>query len=137
MSVRSRLWIVLVAVACGVAASALDRELVDAVGRRVRVVSTPHRVVALAPSITETIYSIGAGDAVVGVTDFTDWPVEARTRPSVGGIVNPSIEKVVSLHPDLVIATREVNHLETLDELDRLGIPVFVVDPQRLDGVLE
>ncbi|HEV3060441.1 MAG TPA: cobalamin-binding protein [Vicinamibacterales bacterium] len=92
---------------------------------------------ALAPSITETIYSINAGDAVAGVTDFTDWPPEATQRPSVGGIVNPSIERLVSLRPDLVIATREANHMNTIDELDRLGVPVFVVDPQGLDGVLE
>ena len=137
MRMPSRLWIMVVACACAVTASVEDRELVDAMGRRVRMPSTPHRVVALAPSITETIYSIGAGDAVVGVTDFTDWPAEAKQRPSVGGIVNPSIEKLVSLRPDVVIATREVNHKDTIDELDRLGIPVFVVDPQGLDGVLE
>jgi ABC-type Fe3+-hydroxamate transport system substrate-binding protein len=134
---RNRLWIILVAVACGLAASAADRELVDAIGRHVRVPSRPQRVVALAPSITETIYSLGAGDDLVGVTDFTDWPVEARQHPSVGGIVNPSIEKIVALRPDLVIATREVNHKETIDELARLRIPVFVIDPQGLDGVLE
>jgi iron complex transport system substrate-binding protein len=151
-----RLWILAIAAACGLtrgpsaaafgapdlhqgllAASAADRELVDALGRRVRVPPAPHRIVALAPSITETIYSIGAGDDVVGVTEFTDWPEEARRRPSVGGIVKPSIETLVSLRPDLVIATRGVNHKETLDELDRLRIPVFVVDPQGLDGVLE
>src|SRR6202163_3650026 len=132
MRMRRRLGIGVVALACSVAASGADRELVDATGRHVRVPSTPHRVVALAPSITETIYSIGAGDEVVGVTDFTDWPAEAHTRPSVGGIVSPSVETLVSLRPDLVIATREVNHKETIDELDRLGIPVFVVDPQGL-----
>jgi iron complex transport system substrate-binding protein len=137
MRTRSRLWIVVVAVAYGAAATAADRELVDAMGRRIRVPVTPHRVVALAPSITETIYSIGAGDAVVGVTEFTDWPAEARQRPSIGGIVNPSIEKLVSLGPDVVIATREANHIDTIDELDRLGVPVFVVDPRGLDGVLE
>src|SRR4030081_2353828 len=124
------LWIIVVAIGCGLAASATDRDLVDATGRRVRVPSVPHRIVALAPSITETIYSIGAGDDVVGVTDFTDWPAEAQRRPSVGGLVNPSIEMLVSLRPDLVIGSREVNHNDTLDELDRLRIPVFVVDPQ-------
>jgi iron complex transport system substrate-binding protein len=158
MRTRSRLeTLVVVAVACGLAArgaspaafgapdlrhgplaaSAADRDLVDAMGRHVRVPSAPHRVVALAPSITETIYSIGAGDDVVGVTDFTDWPAEARNRPSVGSIVNPSIETLVSLRPDLLIATHEVNHQATLDELDRLRLPVFVVDPRGLDGVLE
>jgi iron complex transport system substrate-binding protein len=133
----SRLGISIVALACSVTASAADRELVDAMGRHVRVPSTPHRVVALAPSITETIYSLGAGDEVVGVSDFTDWPAEARNRPSVGGLVNPSIEKLVSLRPDLVIATWGVNRQDTVDALDRLGIPVFVVDPQGLDGILD
>src|SRR5215472_6506710 len=109
MSIRRRLWVVVVAIACGVVTRAADRELIDAMGRHVRVPSNPRRVVALAPSITETIYSVGAGDAVVGVTDFTDWPVEATHRPSVGGIVNPPIEKLVSLRPDVVLATREVN----------------------------
>lgn len=137
MRIRGRQWIIVAAVACGIAASAADRQIVDAVGRRVQVPSTPHRIVALAPSVTETIYSLGAGGDVVGVTDFTDWPPEARNRPSVGGIVNPSIEKLVALRPDVVIATRELNRKETVDELDRLRIPVFVVDPQGLDGVLE
>jgi iron complex transport system substrate-binding protein len=155
---RMTLWIVAVAAACGLRAgeappqtdqrtgsaspgrfyhSAAEREVVDAIGRHVRVLATPHRVVALAPSITETIYSLGAGDEVAGVTDFSDWPAEARARPSVGGIVNPSIEKIVALRPDLVIATREVNHNDTIDQLDRLRIPVFVVDPQRLNGIVE
>jgi iron complex transport system substrate-binding protein len=136
MRTCSRGWIVVVAVACGMAASAADRDLIDAMGRRVRLPLTPHRVVALAPSITETMYSLGAGDAVVGVTDFTDWPAQAKQRPSVGSIVSPSLEKLVSLRPDVVIATRELNHTNTIDELDRLGIPVFVVDPRGLDGVL-
>jgi iron complex transport system substrate-binding protein len=117
--------------------AAADRELVDAVGRHVRVPATPHRVVTLAPSLTETVYSLGGGAEVVGVTDFTDWPPEARTRPSIGGIIKPSLEKLVALSPDLVIATREVNRKDTIDALDRLGLPVFVVDPQGLDGVLD
>jgi iron complex transport system substrate-binding protein len=129
--------IIVVAIGCGLATSAADRDLVDAMGRHVRVPLTPHRVVALAPSITETIYTLGAGDDVVGVTDFTDWPAAARERPSVGGIVNPSIEKIVALRPDLVIATGEVNPPDTVDQLDRLRIPVFVVNPQGLGGIFE
>ena len=74
---------------------------------------------------------------MIGVTEFTDWPAEARQRPSIGGIVNPSIERLVSLGPDLVIATREANHMDTIDELVRLGLPVFVIDPQGLAGILE
>jgi iron complex transport system substrate-binding protein len=137
MRMRRRFWIIVgVTIACG-GTSAAKQDLVGAIGGLVRAPSTPHRVVALAPSVAETIYSLGAGDEVVGVTDFTDWPAEARQRPSVGNIVNPSIEKIVALGPDLVIATREVTGKETLDQLERLKIPVFVVDPQGLDGILE
>lgn len=134
---RSGLWVLVVAIACGVAASPATRIIVDGTGRRVQVPSMPHRVIALAPSITETLYSIGAGDVLVGVTDFTDWPAAAQKLPSVGGLVNPSIETIVSLRPDLVIATREVNHQDTIDALTHLGIPVFEVDPQGLAGILE
>ena len=124
-------------IAAGLTAGAAQTEVIDGVGRHVRVPVAPRRVVALAPSVTETIYSIGAGASVVGVTDFTDWPAEATKLPSVGGLLNPSIEQLVALRPDLVIATRDANRRETIDELDRLGIPAFVVSPQGLDGVIE
>jgi ABC-type Fe3+-hydroxamate transport system substrate-binding protein len=113
------------------------RELRDALGRRVRVPAAPRQVVSLAPSITETIYGLGAGATIAGITDFTDWPPEARDLTSVGGVVNPSVEKIIALRPDLVIATREINRKETVDDLDRLGVSVFVVNPQGLDGTLE
>src|SRR5262249_39009367 len=124
-------------ITCHLAAMASDREMVDALGRHVRVPATPQRVIGLAPSIAETIFSLGAGAQVVGITDFTDWPGEARTKPSVGGLIDPSLERLVALRPDLVIATREVNRKDTIDALDRLHIPVFVIDPYGLDGILE
>src|SRR5262249_44836095 len=102
MRMSSRCPIAIAALACSlvmcrVMAPGTDREVVDAIGRRVRLPATPRRVVALAPSVTETVFGLGAGAVVAGVTDFTDWPPEARSLPSVGGIVNPSIEKLVAL----------------------------------------
>jgi iron complex transport system substrate-binding protein len=72
----------------------------------------------------------------VGVTDFTEYPPEAKTKPSVGGLTDASLEKIISLHPDLVLAMLHLNKEETVDELEHVGIPVFVVDPQGLQGII-
>ena len=113
-----------------------SRGLKDELGRRVTLPDNPQRVVCLAPSLTETVYVLGLGKIVVGVTDYTDYPPEAQAKPSVGGFTDPSLEKIVSLHPDLVLAMAEINREETVDELEHVGIPVFVVDPQGLQGIL-
>jgi iron complex transport system substrate-binding protein len=113
------------------------RMVTDGVGRQVEVPDSPRRIITLTPSLAEMTYSIGAGDAIVGVTDNTDYPDAARTKPRVGGIVDPSIERIVSLHPDLVLATLESNHPTTIDAVQRLGIPVFAIRPQGLEGILQ
>ena len=102
-----------------------SRELKDELGRRVTLPDNPQRVVCLAPSLTETVYALGLGTVVVGVTDFTDYPPEAQTKPSVGGLTDASLEKIVSLHPDLVLAMAKLNREETVDELEHVGIPVY------------
>jgi len=112
------------------------RELQDEVGRTVHLPDNPHRVVCLAPSLTETVYALGLGRIVVGVTDFTNYPPEARRKPSIGGLSNASVEKIVSLDPDLVLSLGVINREETVDELEHLGIPVFVVKPQSFQGIL-
>ncbi|HLG56543.1 MAG TPA: helical backbone metal receptor [Vicinamibacterales bacterium] len=119
------------------AAAAPVRAATDGAGRRVELPDRPVRVVALTPSLTEMAYSIGAGDAIVGVTDHTDYPSDARGKPSVGGMVDPSIERIVALRPDLVLATLESNRPAVIDALQRLGIPVFVIRPQGLEGILQ
>jgi iron complex transport system substrate-binding protein len=111
------------------------RELRDELGRHVTAPDEPQRVVCLAPSLTETVYALGLGSLVVGVTDFTTDPPEAKLKPSVGGLTDASLEKIVSLQPDLVLAMGTLNREETVDELEHLGIPVFVVDPHGMDGV--
>jgi iron complex transport system substrate-binding protein len=113
-----------------------SRELKDELGRSVHLPDNPQRVVCLAPSLTETVYALGLGAAVVGVTDFTDDPPDAKTKPSVGGLDDASLEKIVSLHPDLVLALGVINREETVDGLEHVGIPVYVVDPQGLQGIV-
>src|SRR5215470_15503629 len=114
-----------------------SRRVTDELGRTVLVPDQPRRILCLTPSLTEIVYRLGAGEFVVGVTDYTDFPVEARAKPSVGGLVDPSMEKIVTLGPDLVLLAARINRPETLRQLEDLSLPVFVVDPQGLAGVLQ
>ena len=79
----------------------------DSLGRKVILGSPPTRIVSLAPSITEMIYFLGLGDTLVGVTQFSYFPEEAREKPRVGTYTDINVEKVVTLDPDLVIATAD------------------------------
>lgn len=92
----------------------------------------PMRIVTLAPSMTEAVFAMGAGDRVVGVTDFCDWPEEARTRPRIGGMSNPSIEAVIGLAPDLVVMTMDGNPREFEARLREFGIKTFVSSAKRI-----
>jgi iron complex transport system substrate-binding protein len=107
----------------------------DHLGRRVDVPSHPQRIVSLAPSLTETLFALGAGNRVIGVTEFCDYPAEVKTKTKVGGMINPNIERLVALRPDLTLLTKEGNRRETLEALERLGIPVYVVETARLESI--
>lgn len=107
----------------------------DELGRQVTVPDHPHRLVCLAPSVTETIYALGRGGDVVGITDYTKYPPEARQKPSVGGVIDPSLEKLVSLNPDLVLAIEDLNNTSLTNAIEKLGFPVFVVNPHGLHGI--
>lgn len=89
--------------------------------------TSPTRVVSLSPAVTETLFAIGVGDRVVGVTRFCDRPAEAKTRTSVGGYVDASLEAILTLRPDLVIAQPSFGQRTLLDRLHAQGVPVFVV----------
>ncbi len=110
--------------------------VVDMLGRSVPISAGPLRVVSLAPSLTEIVFALGRGDWLVGVTDFCDYPPEARSKPKIGGSMTPDLERVVGLRPDLVLATAEGNPRDTVAQLTRLRIPVFAVKPDGYAGVL-
>jgi iron complex transport system substrate-binding protein len=109
----------------------------DEIGREVNVKRSPQRIVSLAPGITETLYALNLDDKIVGVTTFCDWPAAARKKPQIGGFTNPSIEKIVSLKPDLIIATADGNRKETIQQLERIGLAVYVTNPADTDGILK
>ena len=80
-----------------------SREITDEIGRTIRLPQTVQRIVSLAPSLTETVYALGLQDRLVGDTDYCDFPAAARQKPKVGGAINPSMETIASLRPDLEI----------------------------------
>jgi len=111
--------------------------VMDQTGRALDLPAAPRRIVSLVPGVTEILFAIGAQDALVGVTDFCDYPAEARRKARVGDMLAPNLETLVSLKPDLVVATRSGNREETFDQLKRLGLPVYLVDePPSIAGVL-
>jgi iron complex transport system substrate-binding protein len=92
-------------------------------------------VVALAPNLTEIAFAVGAGDRLVAVSDFSDFPPEARKLPRVGGL-DASAEAIVALHPDLVLASRDGNPRGAVQALEAAGVPVLAVSGESLDAVL-
>ena len=113
------------------------RTVTDETGRRVTVSDKPQRIVSLAPGITETLYALGLDAKIAGVTTFCDWPAAARNKTKIGGFTNPSIEKIVSLKPDLILATADGNRKDTVQQLEKLGLTVYVTNPQDTHGVLQ
>jgi len=109
----------------------------DEIGRKVRIPHSPKRIVSMAPSITEILFTLGLDKEIAGVTDFCNYPEAALTKQRVGGFVNPSIEKIVSLKPDLILGIRDGNRMDTIHRLDDLGFSVYVVDPAGFDGVVK
>lgn len=108
----------------------------DEVGRSVRIPQPVRRIVSLAPSLTETIYALGLQDRLVGDTDYCDYPSDAQKKTKVGGGVNPSLEKIASLHPDLVLVTKSFNLPGTVHALDELGISSYATDPRTVADII-
>jgi iron complex transport system substrate-binding protein len=112
------------------------RTVTDEVGRRVTIPPDVRRIVTLAPNLTETIYALGLEDRLAGDTNYCDTPPAAKSKPHVGNPQDPSLEAIVALHPDLVLATTSINRLETADALAHLGIPVYTTDSPTVRGML-
>ena len=111
------------------------RTVQDETGRSVRIPVPVRRVVSLAPSMTESIYALGMDDLLVGDTDYCDYPADAVKKHKVGGAINPSLEEIASLKPDVVLVTKGLNRLETVQALDRLGIAAYATDPHTVDEI--
>jgi iron complex transport system substrate-binding protein len=115
--------------------------LVDTMGNIVTLTEPPERIVSLAPSNTEILFAVGAGDSVVGVTDYCNYPynftawIEAGNMTSIGNYYGPSVEPIVALNPDLVLAS--TGSLDAAANLKSLGYNVLVIEAKTIDGVLQ
>ena len=109
----------------------------DDLGRKVMVAAMPKRIVSLAPSNTEILFAVGAGDQVVGLTQYCNYPPEASTRRAlIGGFSanSISIEKILTLQPDLVVSAGS-SHRTVIEALEQINVPVLALDAQNLDGI--
>jgi iron complex transport system substrate-binding protein len=109
----------------------------DQVNRTLIVPENPTRVIALAPSITEVIYDLDQEKRLIGATQYSTHPPEAKSLPRVGSYVRLDIEKIVALKPDLCLAIKDGNPKHIVDKIVDLGIPVYVIDPRNLLQIMD
>jgi iron complex transport system substrate-binding protein len=128
---QAAVFVLALALGCSERPAATTR---DDLGREVAVPSRVQRIVTLAPNLTELVYAIGAGDRVVGVDDASNFPAAAKALPKVGAM-QPNIEKIAALKPDLVLASTEGNHPNLVPALAAANIPLFVVRTDRLEEI--
>ncbi len=111
-----------------------SRSFVDDAGHRIYLSKPPARIVSLAPSITEMLFSLGLDEQIVGVTEFCDYPATAKSKAKVG-YSNPSVEAVVALRPEVVLAPRDFLRPDLQSKFEQLKIPVFVLDARTLEDI--
>ncbi len=102
----------------------------DQMGREVVIESVPQRIISLSPSNTEIAFALGLGDRIVGVTEFCNYPPEALEKDDVGGFSTPSIERILELEPELILAS--TIHEEEVPRLEELGLSVLVIESSNL-----
>ena len=111
--------------------------VVDDVGRTVTLAQPARRVVSLAPHVTELLYAAGGGARLVGAVNYSDYPEAAKKLPQVGSYNKLDFERVLALKPDLLVIWHSGNPARQVEQLERLGIPVFHSEPGRLDQIGE
>ncbi len=107
----------------------------DQLGRTVTLMQPPQRIISLSPANTEILYALDLADRVVGRTDYCNYPPEVTEKPSIGGFSDPNLEKIVSLSPDLVVAS-DIHEKQLIPQLEEKGIKVLALNPKTIDEVL-
>jgi iron complex transport system substrate-binding protein len=105
---------------------------VDSSGRRIALAAPAQRIVSLAPHVTELLFAAGAGAKVVAVSEYSDYPEEAKRLPRVASSSAIDLERVLALRADLAVAWRLSSTAQSLDRLQAIGVPVFYSEPHRL-----
>ncbi len=110
-------------------------EVTDDAGRTVRLEQAAQRIVSLSPHATELLYAAGAGESVVAVSEYSNWPAAALDLPRVGSGAGLNVEAIVAQQPDLVVAWLSGNAKAQLQQLERFGVPVFYSEPRNIDDI--
>jgi iron complex transport system substrate-binding protein len=129
--------ILILAVIPLLAGNVFGADFVDEVGRKISLEEKPRRIVSVAPNVTEILFALGLANRVVGVTSYCEFPPAAQKKEKIGGYINPSLEKIVALRPDLVIGTAEGDLKNFVDRLAALGVRVYIINPQDVSGVID
>lgn len=109
----------------------------DQMGREIELPAEVTRVVSLAPSVTEILYALGAGELLVGRDSFSNYPAEAAEVPSVGTNYEPSLERILGLRPDVVFTATTANLVETVEAMERFSLSVFATRSDDLEELAE
>ena len=129
--VRRILWVVAILVLLGLLMAGLARaepvQITDDRGRVVTIAQPPQRIASLLPSLTESVCALGECQRIVGVDRFSNWPDSVKKLPQLGGYVDPSIEDIVALKPDLVLLS---NSTRASERLEALGLTVLALEPK-------
>jgi len=128
-----RLLALLLLVCCGVARA--EVEVADDTGKIVRLARPAARIVSLSPHVTELLYAAGAGERVVAAVEYSDHPEAAKRLPRIGSYAALDLERIATLKPDLAVAWGSGNPPAQVAQLARLGIPVFVSEPKKLEDI--
>ncbi|HEX9959838.1 MAG TPA: helical backbone metal receptor [Pyrinomonadaceae bacterium] len=117
------------------AGNAPARDVADDLGRKVKVPLKVERAVSLAPNLTENIFAVGAGDRLVGVTTFCNYPAEAEKIQKIGDTMTPNMEAIIALSPQIVFVSTASQIESFTKTLEQQNITVFVTNPTNLEGV--
>jgi iron complex transport system substrate-binding protein len=121
----------------GMATAFAPVTVTDARGDTIALARPAQRIVSLAPNVTELLFAAGAGARIVGTVEYSDYPPVARTIPRIGDYGGLNLEALLALRPDVVIAWGSGSPRAQVERLRELGIPVFVVEPRRLEDIAE
>ncbi len=108
--------------------------ITDFLEKEITIEQEPKRIVSLAPSVTELIFALGAGDKVVGVTEYDTYPEEVKDIAKVGGFEGPNIELITAQKPDIVFASN-LSGKEEMETLEKMGIPVIMIESKSIDDI--
>lgn len=112
-----------------------EQVVTDDLGNVIHLAAPPQRIVGLTPHITELLYAVGAGERLVAVVDYSDYPVAAQSLPRIGNAERIDHERLLQLQPDLIIAWGSGTPARELDALRHLGIPMYLSEPRRLNAI--